>query len=221
MDGKRADAEGISEGRGDGFEIIDAFGVGLFVDAVEAGDAVRVEMVRDGLVGREHELFDEAVRDVAFGARDGLHQSEVVELDDGFGEVEVDRSAAVALAVEDLREVAHEFEIRDQRSVAGALWLVAFEHGVDCGVGHAFSGADHAFAQIVADDFALVIDFHDAGEDEAVEVRAQAANVGGEFERKHGHGAVGKVDAGAAQAGFLIERGVGRDVLRDIRDVHL
>ncbi len=66
-----------------------------------------------------------------------------------------------------------------------------------------------------------MIDFHDAGEDEAVEVRAQAADVGREFERKHGHGAVGKVDAGAAQAGFLIERGVGRDVLRDVGDVDL
>ena len=146
----------------------------------------------------------------------------LVELDDGFGQVEVDRSAAVALAVENLREVAHEFEMSRPAERSGARCdCVAFEHGVDCGVGHALSGADHAFAQIVADDFALVIDFHDAGEHEAVDVRTQAANVGGEFERQHGHGAVGKVDAGAAQAGFLIERGVGRDVLRDIGDVHL
>ena len=75
--------------------------------------------------------------------------------------------------------------------------------------------------EFIADDLAAVVDLHDAGEHEAVEVRAQAADVGGEFERQHGDGAVGKVDAGAAQAGFLIERGVGRDVLGDVGDVDL
>ena len=38
---------------------------------------------------------------------------------------------------------------------------------------------------------------------------------------KHGHGAVGEVNAGAAQARFLVERGVRRDVLRDIGNVDL
>jgi len=52
-------------------------------------------------------------------------------------------------------------------------------------------------------------------------VRAQAADISGEFERQHGDGAVGEVDAGTAQAGFLIERGVGCDVLGDIGDVDL
>ncbi len=66
-----------------------------------------------------------------------------------------------------------------------------------------------------------MIDFHDAGEDEAIEVRAQAADVGREFQRQHGDGAVGEVDAGAAEAGFLIERAVGRDVLGDVGDVDL
>ena len=66
-----------------------------------------------------------------------------------------------------------------------------------------------------------MVDLHDAGKDEAVEVRAQAADVGREFERKHGNGAIGKIDAGAAQAGFLIERGAGRDVLGDVGDVNL
>ena len=146
MDGQRADAERISESRGDDFEVVDALGVGLLVDAVEAGDAVRLEIVRDAFVGREHELFDQAVRDVALGAGDGLHQAEFVEFDDGLGEIEVDRSAALAFAVQDLLQVAHELERRDQRGVAGALGRIAFEDGVDGGVGHALGGADDAFA---------------------------------------------------------------------------
>jgi hypothetical protein len=67
----------------------------------------------------------------------------------------------------------------------------------------------------------VVIDFHDAGEDEAVNLRAEAADVGREFERKHGDRAVGEVDAGAAEAGFLIECGTGGDVLSDVGDVNL
>ena len=70
------------------------------------------------LVCREHEFFDQAVRDVAFGARDGPHQAEFVELDDWLGEIEVDGSAALALAVQDHGQVAHQFEVRDQRGVA-------------------------------------------------------------------------------------------------------
>ena len=86
--------------------------------------------------------------------------------------------------------------------------FVAFEDGVHIGVGHALGGADHAFAQVVADDLAAVIDLHDAGQDEAIDLRAQAADIGREFQRQHGNGAVGEVDAGAAEAGFLIERAV-------------
>ena len=152
---------------------------------------------------------------------DGLHQAEFVEFDDGLGEIEVDRSAALALAVENLLQFAHQFERRDQRGVAVALRFVTFDDRVDRGVGHAFGGTDHAFAEFVADDLAAVVDFHDAGEHEAVEVRAEAADVGREFERQHGDGAVGEVDAGAAKAGFLIERAAGRDVLRDVGDVDL
>ena len=74
---------------------------------------------------------------------------------------------------------------------------------------------------LVADDLALVIDFHGAGERQPVNLRAQAAEVGRKFERQHRDGAVGKIDAGAAQARFLVERRVGRDVVGDVGDMHL
>ena len=49
----------------------------------------------------------------------------------------------------------------------------------------------------------------------------QAANVGREFKRQHGDGAVREINAGAAQARFLVKRGVGRYVLRHIGNVDL
>ena len=58
------------------------------------------------------------------------------------------------------------------------------------------------------------VELHDATEDEAVFVGAQAADIGRKLLRQHGDGAVGEVDAVAAEAGFEIERGAGQNVLR-------
>ncbi len=98
---------------------------------------------------------------------------------------------------------------------------VAVEDLLDGGVGHAARAADDALAQLVAGDFALGVDFGDAGENEAVFVGPEGAHAGGERGRQHRHGAVRKVDAGAAQARFEIERGAGTDVVADVGDVDL
>ena len=90
--------------RGGLFEVDDAFGIGLFVDAVDGGHAEAMVPVGDALVGGEHELFDEAVGPGAVGAEDALHLAFVVEVDDGLGKIEVDGAALLALAVEDFGE---------------------------------------------------------------------------------------------------------------------
>ena len=108
-----------------------------------------------------------------------------------------------------------------QRGVAGARFGVALEDCVHFGVGHARGGADDAFDDFEALDAAGGVELHDATEHEAVFVRAQAADVGRELLRQHGDGAIGEVDAGAAQAGFEIEGGVGSDVLGHVGDVDL
>ena len=50
---------------------------------------------------------------------------------------------------------------------------------------------------------------------------SQTADIGREFEGQHGDGAVGEIDAGAAQARFLIERGIRRHILSHVGDVDL
>src|ERR1019366_2140811 len=202
-------------------EVVDAFGVGLFVDAVERSDPPIFEIVGYALVRREHEFFNQAVGDIALRARDALHHSEFVKLNHRFGEIEIDRSAAFALAVQDHRQIAHAFEVLDLSSVFAARGGVRFNDGVHGGVGHAIGGTNHAFVDFVGDDFALVVDLHGAGEHQAVDLRAETANVGREFERQHGDGAVGKIDAGAAQTGFPIERRVGSHVVGYVGDVDL
>ncbi len=98
---------------------------------------------------------------------------------------------------------------------------IAFENRIHVGVGHALGRADDAFAQLVAENLAAVVDLHDAGQHQPVHLRAQAADVGRKLERQHGHGAVGKIDAGAAQSRLLIEGRAGRDVVGDVGDVDL
>ena len=66
-----------------------------------------------------------------------------------------------------------------------------------------------------------MVNLHDAGKHEPVDVRAQAADVGRKLERQHGHGAIGEIDAGAAQPRLLIEGRIGRDVVGHVRDVYL
>ena len=162
------------------------------------------QVVGYALVRREHEFFDEAMGDVALRAGDALHHSEFVKLDHRFGKIEIDRSAAFALAVQDQGQIAHAFEVLDLRSILLARSGVAFDDGIYGGVGHSLSGTNHAFVDFVSGDFALMVDLHGAGKHQAVDSRAQAANVSRKFERQHGDGAVGKIHAGAAQAGFPI-----------------
>src|ERR1017187_904087 len=73
----------------------------------------------------------------------------------------------------------------------------------------------------MAENRGVVIKHWGRGDQKPVHLRAQAANVSREFERQHGDGAVGEIDAGAAQTGFLIERRVGGYVLGDVGDVDL
>ena len=123
----------------------------------------------------------------------------------GFGQVEVDGAALHALAVEDQGELAHALEHAGEGGVALAESGVAFEDEVDAGVGHALGAADDAAGELLRDDVAGVVDFEQGGEDEAVGLGLERADVGGELEGQHGHGAVGEVDAGAAHEGFVVD----------------
>ena len=68
---------------------------------------------------------------------------------------------------------------------AHRLMIVAtrIDDGGDLGVGHAAGGADHSFAYLVVQDFAVGVDVHEAGENEAIFVGSQAADVAGQLLR--------------------------------------
>ena len=105
---------------------------------MERVQAALDEVVGDGAIGGEHELFDEAMGDVAFAAADVGHLLVVVEFDDGFGKIEIDGAVFGAAGVEEKREAFHGAEVMTQMGVARGHFGVAFEDLVDVGVGHAF-----------------------------------------------------------------------------------
>ncbi len=80
---------------------------------------------------------------------------------------------------------------------------------------------DDAVVQLVSDDRARSrVDLHQAGLDEPIDVRVEAAQSRRELRRKHVDGALWKVDGRAALVRLDVERARLGHVVRDVRDVH-
>ena len=98
----------------DFFELRTRLPSGLFVDAIQRRNAGSFQMSGDGFIRRQHELFDNAMRDVAFGARDPDHLARKSNSMLRFGHIEIDGAALGAFAIENQREFAHQFETAGQ-----------------------------------------------------------------------------------------------------------
>ncbi len=145
--------------RGHFLEIHHALGVGLFVDTIDAGGDGGGQVRGHRFIGGQHELFDDAVGDVARGTADAGHGAPFVELDQRLGHVEIDRAAAHALAIHQQRQFPHQLEALDQRLVALALGGIAFEHKMNIGVSHPLDAADHAGGELLRHGFTASVDF--------------------------------------------------------------
>jgi hypothetical protein len=158
-------------------EFQNALGVGLFVDAMQRRHAQIFKIARDSLIGREHEFFDDAVREVAHAAHDAGHLAGVVEFNHGFGQIEIDRAHAHAARVQNHRELAHIFKMRRKVRVTRCGFGIAFEHGVNQRVRHAFGGANQAGRDARRENLALRADFHHHAHHQALFVRTQRADI--------------------------------------------
>ncbi len=126
----RRRAEGVPETRHELLELLHLERVGRLVDPVEPRNAARLEELRHRLVGEQHELLDDPVRDVPLGRDDGLDLSGLVEHHLGFVEIEVNRPQPSAPGVQHVEERAHPLEHRHQRGVPGRETGVAAQDGV-------------------------------------------------------------------------------------------
>ena len=191
------------------------------MDAVQRRHAFALQVRGHRLVGQQHELFDDAVGDVALRGDDGLDGSGVVDDDLGLGQVEIDRAAAAPPPVENLEQRAHPFEHRHQRRIVRPLHRIAIgDDGVDRRVGHPRAAVDDPVVQLVAHYLAATVDLHQARLHEPVDVRVEAAHAGRQLAREHVDGALGEVDRGAAGEAVEVEGAALGHVVGDVGDVH-
>ena len=168
------------------------------------------QVVCDGAVGGEHELFNDAMGDVALAAADVGHVLLVVEFDDRLGEIEIDRAIFAAAGIEELGQIFHGAEMVVHVGVALARFGIAVEDLVDVGVGHAFGGSNHAGNHDGGERASGGIEVHDGAHDQSVFARIERAHAVRESFGKHGNGAIDEVNGIAAEAGFAIERRFGK-----------
>ena len=216
--GRRAKAEAE---RGDELlELLHLQRIGWFVDTVQRRHLVTIEMAGDGLVGHQHELLDDPMRDVALRRDDLFDHSFVVQHDLGLFQIEIDRSATTPSLVENLEQLPHRLEHRHEVAILRDRGLIMLgQDGVDLGVRHPCAAVDHAVVHLVPDDIAMAIDLHQARLHQPVDVGIQAAETGRQLRREHVDGTLRKVDGRAALVGFFVQRAAFGNVVRDVRDM--
>ena len=178
-------------------------------------------MRRDRLVGGQHELFNDAMRDVARRSRNAGHRAPLIEFDQRLGKIEIDGASPDAFAIENHGEFAHQLEAIHQSAVARALRGISFQQQMDIRIGHTFHTADRAAAKLFRQQIALPVEFHQSRKRQTVHMRFERAYIRRKLVGQHGHGAVGKIDARPAQPRFGVHGSAGPHIVADIGDVHM
>ncbi len=191
------------------------------MDAVDGWDLELLQVAGHGFVGGQHELLDDSVRDVPGAPYHSHHLAEFVELDERLRQIEVDGAATHALPVEDERQFLHGLEARSHVRIFRAQCRIPFEDRVHLGVGHAVSASNDATNELLADDVAVMVDFEQRRQHQAIHTRFEGADVGGQLHGQHRHGAVREVDAGAPQGGLSVDGAARPDVVADVGDVNV
>src|ERR1700722_4913347 len=166
----------------------------LFVNSIQRRYVEVLQPRGHALVGGKHKLFDQAVGPATFGPNDALHRALGIEFDHRLRQIKVNGPAALALSVQQARQLIHALEFRNQRTELLTGWLVAADDPVHLGVGHSARRADDTGGHLVAANFTLRIDHHDAGKNQAIFLRTQAANIAGKLLREHGDSTIGKIN---------------------------
>ncbi len=169
-------AKAVPEPLNEIFELAHLHHIGLFMNPVQRGCVLRLEMRCHRLVRQQHELFNETVRDVPVQGDDGFDASAFAHDDFGFVDIEVDGSAAAARGVQDGEQLAHQLEHRDERRVLREQrGILVGQDPVHAGVGHPLVAVDDAVVHLIAHDLPLRVDFHQARLHQPIHMRIQAA----------------------------------------------
>ena len=181
----------------------------------------RLDEVGGTDIGRQHGLFDQAVR-LGAHARDDLVDAPVVVADDlRLGGLEVDRTAAGTLLEQEPVDLVQMQQMRHQMHLTLRLGTTGVgEHGRHFGVGQPRMRADHGGVELVGRDLPLGIHQHVADHRQPVLVRVERTQAVGELLRQHRNDTARKVDRGRTLVGVVVQRIARLDVMADVRDGH-
>ena len=196
-------------------------GIGLFVNAVKRGDTAQLQVVRHGLVRGEHELFDQAMRDITLATDNSGHAAFGIEGKHALGQIEIHRATPRAPGIENQRKIAHIAKPAGQRRIARTGNRIALDYLIYRCVRHALRGTNDARREFRILDFAVIIELEEHAHYEAILMRIQRAHAVRQLLGQHGHGAIGKIDGSASQTSFAVERRIPRDIVGHVGDVHL
>ena len=180
--------------------------VGAVVHAVDRRLLGEEQVLRHGFVGREHELLDQLVGDVAGLRDDADHEALVVEHDVGVRQVEVDRAAPLAALAQQRGELPHHLEVVQEgpvavRVVGGGL---RFEQARDLRVGHPMGAPDDAPGELRLEHAPGAVELEEGREHQPVDAGIQRAEPVREALGQHRQDAPGKVDARAPRSGLVV-----------------
>ena len=169
-------------------------------------------------VGRQHALLDQAVSIIALHRHDTLDPLLVVELDTGFGGIEVDGAPRRPLGLQGLEEAIELLQVGHQILVALALFGVAIQQGRHIVVDQSRMGSHHGGEELCTFHRAGAVDIELTGHAEPIHLRIDGAEPVGEHLRQHGDDPVGEVDRVTARPRLLVQGGTGGHIVGDVGD---
>ena len=167
----------------------------IVVDTIDERHVHLVEVFRNRLVGREHELLDQLLGDRTWTKHDICRLPFLVDDNLRLSEIEVDGTARVTTFPKHFRELGHEVELTDERFVLfQRLFVITFDDLTDVRIRHPLRRLDDTREQIMANDFPVLRgNLHDAAERQAVDVRVKGTDPVRESVRQHRNDAVDEI----------------------------
>ena len=166
-------------------------------------------------VGRQHALFNQAVRVVAHNRHDAFDLARVVEDHLGFHRIELDRPALAARRKQHLEQRVQGLDLRQHRAVASLLNPLP-----NLVISQPRLGQHHRWIELIALDHTLGVDLHIADHAHSLHIRIQRADPVGQGLRQHRNDAARKIDRSTAIKRFLIQSVAGLYVKADVGNRH-
>ena len=189
------------------------FGVWLWVYAVEKGNVRITQVTGHGLVGRDHEFFDEAVGVVPQAVTKPGHAAKVVQAAFRFGQVKVQRAALTAHAAQYgvkrkglVQHGQHFFAALLRLEVGEGGGVLVQQAGLDLIIGQARRRAHDSLRKARLARLTLGGKGNFCQHGQPVHVGAQAAQAVGQNFGQHGLHGAGKIPGIAARKGFGVKR---------------